>query len=149
MRREGRMEITQHFVTFYSPGTIVAEATTKPIDSWNVKKAMSLARKVKERHGATPYAFQFSTRGREKDELDSRVIKQSGTYFLGGKILTISDIKRQNDPKDRILIENMECNGWKKVVRNDNSWRWTQPLKDEDQVLQYRVRKAREGVPSD
>lgn len=25
-----------HFVTFFSPGTFVAEDTTKPIDSWNL-----------------------------------------------------------------------------------------------------------------
>ena len=52
----------RHFVTFYSPGTIVAETTTREIDSWNVDDAVAMSRFIQERYGARPYGFRFSTR---------------------------------------------------------------------------------------
>jgi len=125
----------KHFVTFFSPGTMVAEQTKKPIDSWDTGKAVEIAKGVKERHGALPYGFQFTTRERNNDELDSRMVERSGMYYLGGNILTLQEIKDRNDHKDRILISNMECNGWDKIVVNDNSWSWTQPLEKTDVVL--------------
>ncbi len=72
----------KHFVTFLSPGTFVHEETTNPIDSWDVEKACNMAHKIVERHASRPFAFQFSTRERKDDELDSRVVKESGRYFL-------------------------------------------------------------------
>lgn len=107
--------IEQHFVTFYSPGTFVAEETRKPIESWDVAQAVAMAGEIQERNGATPYGFQFTTRGRGEHELDSH----------------------QTAPKDAILRSNMRANGWDKVVRNSNSWTWEQPLRDGDVVLEY------------
>lgn len=128
----------KHFVIFFSPGTFVAEHTERPIERWNIDEAMAMARGITERHGATPYAFQFTTRARNESELDSKEIKRSGTYYLGGTILTVEDIKVRNDPRDRILISNMEGNGWSKVVDNRNSWRWIQPLLEGDVVLDFK-----------
>jgi hypothetical protein len=127
----------KHFVTFFSPGTFVAENTIKSIDSWDVTKAVEMARNIKERHGATPYGFQFSTRERKDDELDSRVIERSGIYYLGGRVLTICQLEEMNDPRNDILISNMKFNGWEKVIQNDNSWRWTQCLQEGDIVLEW------------
>ena len=67
--------------------------------------ASSMAKKIKERHGATPFGFRFTTRQRRNDELDSKVVKTSCMYYLGGKVLTLDDIKKRNDPDDRILIK--------------------------------------------
>jgi len=125
----------KHFVIFFSPGTFVAEQSSKPIDSWDIAKAVEMSKDIKERYGATPYGFCFTTRERKDDELDSHEVERSGTYYLGGKILTIEDVKSRNDPKDHILISNMESNGWDKIVVNDNSWRWTQPLEKTDTIL--------------
>jgi len=125
-----------HFVTFYSPGTLVAETTTKPIDAWDVDKAVEMAASIKERYGATPYGFRFSTRERRDDELDSRQVAQSGMYFLGGKIMSLAELERLNDPHDKILISNMRGNKWGHVVINDNSYRSTQPLCDGDVVIE-------------
>ena len=58
----------------------------------------------------------------------------SGVYYLGGRILTLADVKREM-PKETTLISNMECNGYKRVVVNDNSWRTVQHLRDGDTVL--------------
>jgi hypothetical protein len=47
---ERRMKMEKHFVTFLSPGTFMAEDSTKPISSWDIKKAQQMAAKVKERY---------------------------------------------------------------------------------------------------
>lgn len=142
--RKGKTEMKKHFVTFYSPGTFVAEYSEKPIESWNVQKAVKMARKIVERHGATPYGFRFSTRERTEDELDSKVTKTSGMYYLGGKILTLDDVKARKDPKDAILISNMEGNGIKKIIENCNSWKWTDAFHKEDKLLKFEVERVKE-----
>jgi len=127
----------QHFVAFLSPGTFVHVETTKPIASWDVELAKQLARKVKERHGTTPFAFFFSTRARGDADLDSRVVKQSGRYFLGGKVETLAEVEARNDPKEEILRFNMRANKWYRIATNTNSWRVTQPLEADDVVLEW------------
>lgn len=126
-----------HFVTFYNPGTFVAEQTEKPIDSWDVAKAKEMAQDIKERYGALPYGFQFTTRSRAENELDSKVTAKSGLYYLGGKVETLEQVKARATEDDRILVSNMECNSWDRIITNDNSWRWTQPLSHEDVVLDW------------
>lgn len=130
----------QHFVTFYSPGTFVAEETTKPLDAWSVDLAVRMAREIKERHGAVPYGFRFSTRERGPDDLDSHESARGPMYYLGGKVETLEQVKARATEKDRILIRNMEGNGWHRIITNNNSWRWTQPLNDDDVVLDVDLR---------
>jgi hypothetical protein len=131
------MSKSAHFVTFYSPGTFFAESTTKPIQSWDVAAAVKMAHDIKERYGATPYGFQFSTRARDDDQLDSKERARSPFYYLGGRIETIEEIEKRADPKEGILLSNMKTNGWSRVFVNNNSWRWTQPLNDTDVVLEF------------
>ncbi len=129
--------LQQHYVTFYSPGTFVAETSAKPVDSWDVYAAVKMAREVKERHGAVPYGFRFTTRGRGPDDLDAKQTAQSPFYYLSGKVETLAEVKARATPDDRILIGNMEGNGYDRIITNCNSWRWTQPLKDDDVVLEF------------
>lgn len=131
------MTLSKHFVTFYSPGTFVAEQTTREIDSWDIDQAIRIADEISERHRATPYGFKFTTRSRSENELDSEVVSSSSLYYLGGEVLTLQDVTSRNDPEDEILISNMEGNGWNRIIINSNSWKWTQPLKDDDIVLDY------------
>ncbi len=128
----------KHFVTFMSPGSFVAETSELPIDSWDIKKAVEMSSGIKERYGATPYGFYFTTRERKDSELDSKVIKTSGMYYLGGEVFTLAQMKQKNDPDDKTLIGDMECNKWDKIVVNTNSWKWTQPLKENDVILKYK-----------
>jgi hypothetical protein len=128
--------VQQHFVTFYSPGTFVAETTEKPIDAWDVDAAVRMAAKVKERYGATPYGFQFSTRTRGPKDLDSREVKRSPMHYINCKVETLAQIKRRGNPKDRILIENMEGNKWDRVVTSIKGWAWTAPLNKDDVVIE-------------
>ncbi len=125
----------QHFINFYSPGTMVAEVSSKPIDSWNVKLGQKMAKSITERHNAIPYAFRFITRGRKDDELDSVIIDRSPFYYFNVKIETYKQIKARNDPKDRILLSNMKCNKWNRVVTTIKGWKCTLPLGKEDIVL--------------
>lgn len=125
----------KHFVTFYSPGSFVAETTERPIDTWDVPTAQKMAKSIKERHGATPYGFRFTTRGRGKDDLDSKVIATSPMHYLGGKVETLAEVEARNDPRDKILIQNMRGNGYERVVTTTNGYRWTQPLDKGDVVL--------------
>ena len=125
------------FVTFLSPGTFFHEDTTKPIESWDVEQAKEMARNIKERHGATPFAFYFTTRARGDNELDSSQVAKSCTYYLGGKIETLAEVEARNDPKEDILRSNMRCNGWDRIITNTNSWKVTQPLNADDVVLDW------------
>lgn len=131
------MAMQKHYVEFLSPGTLVAESTRKEIDGWDIEQAICMARDVTERHGATPYGFVFITRSRNEDEMDARETARSGTYYLGGKIETLEEVEARDDPKEDILRSNMRINGWHKIVVNTNSWKWTQPLREGDTVLDF------------
>lgn len=133
----GSEKLTKHFVTFYSPGTFFDEETTRPIEGWDVGTAVEMAGSVLKRHGAAPYGFQFSTRERGPDDLDSHVATRSALYYLGGRVETIDDVRARRDPKERILLRNMEGNGWDRIIHNNNSWLTTRPLRDDDIVLDY------------
>jgi hypothetical protein len=125
----------KHFVVFYSPGTFVSEETEKPIDSWDVDRAVAIAKQIRERYDARPYGFRFFTRTRGAKDLDSKVSAKSGLYWLGGVVETLAQVKARATEQDRILVSNMEGNGYKQIVTNTNSWKWTLPLEDGDVVL--------------
>lgn len=125
----------RNFVIFFSPGTFMAEESERPIATWDVPTAVTISRTITERYGAKPYGFCFITRSRTAKELNSRVEKQSPMYYLGGTVLTLQDVESRNDPRDHILLSNMRNNGWDRVIQNDNSLRWTQPLEPTDVVL--------------
>lgn len=133
----------KHFVTFFSPGTFVAETTEKTIASWDVEIAMKMAHDIVERHAATPYGFQFSTRTRGESDLDSKQSAASQFYHLGGRIETLAEVEARNDPKEEILRSNMRCNGYDRIVVNDNSWRSTRPLGKDDVMLDWKPRRKK------
>lgn len=124
-----------HFVTFYSPGTFVAEDSTQPIDSWDVPKAKEMADQIVERHGAVPFGFRFTTRARTDNELDSRVVEAGPMHYLNCRVRTLADLEAEANPDNSTLITNMRTNRWDKVVQTVKGWRWTQPLHDGDVVL--------------
>jgi len=127
----------KHFVNFYSPGTLVSEVSSKPIESWDVAKAMEMAKSIQERYSATPYGFRFETRERGEEDLDSHVSQISPMYFLGGKIETLEEVEVRNDPSESILRSNMRNNGHKRVITNTNSWKVTLPFEDDCVLLDW------------
>ena len=134
--REEMNSMKKHFVVYLSPGTLVSESSEREIDSWDVDKALTMVREIKERHSATPYGFYFITRSRGPEDLDSKITESSHMYFLGGRVMTLEDVKIEM-PKEKILIHNMENNGYHKIIVNDNSWRITLPLNEEDVILPF------------
>lgn len=125
----------KHFVQFFSPGTFMAESTTQPIDSWDIERAQEMAGKITERYNAKPYSFRFITRARSDDELDSKVVKASCTYFINCKVETLAEIEKRNLDDEEILRRNMRMNGWDKVAVQKSGWRFPQPVMDGDVVL--------------
>lgn len=130
--------VIQHFVTFYSPGTFLAETTTKPIKSWNVGAAVRMASTIKERYGATPFGFRFTTRSRGPKDLDSKQVKASHMYYLNGEVFTRAQVEARNDPKEEILRSNMRCNNIERIVQKRKDapgWMWIHELEKDDVVL--------------
>lgn len=127
------MTVTAHFVTFFSPGTFVAETTTEPIDSWNPAAALLRARQIIERHGASPYGFRFTTRTRTDADLDSKVSATSPMYYFGVKIETLAEVQAREP--DSILAQNMRINRIALIVTTTGGYRSAAQLKPEDIVL--------------
>lgn len=125
----------KHFVKFFSPGTFVAETSVRPIDSWDVDKAAKMVAEISERYGAKPYGFCFFTKARKDNELDSKIVARSGMYYINGVVKTLEEIKAENNPNDRILISNMESNGWSRIVTTYTPYKWTQPFEPGDSVV--------------
>ncbi len=125
-----------HFVEFLSPGTFVSETTVKPVDKWDVDAARMAAKDIVERHGAKPYAFRFFTKERGDNDLDSKITSESPKYYLGGKIRTVEEVEADNFPDEKILRSNMRNNGYRRIITSTNGWKWTQPLRDDDVVLE-------------
>ncbi len=132
--------VIKHFVTFFSPGTFVSEETTKPIETWNVEEACAMAREIKERHAAVPYAFRFATRTTCSGELDSKTTETSNIYYLGGKVETLEEITARKDPRDQILIGNMLNNNITKIIVNTNSWVFRGALRETDVILPFEMK---------
>lgn len=125
----------RHFVTFYSPGTFVAEQDTRAIDSWDIEAAQKMAKSTSARYNAKPFGFRFSTRERGPKDLDSKVSKRSPMYFINCKVETLKEIVARNKPDEKTLRSNMEVNGFDRVVVTIKGWKWTQPLGPDDVVL--------------
>ena len=131
-----KYEKQEHFVTFLSPGTLVAESTTKWIKYWDTDEAVEIGSYVVERYGARPYAFYFTTKARTADELDSSEVARSPMYYMGGTIRTLAEVEAEEAENSRksILLQNMQCNKIDRVIVSE--WgNWTQALKKEDVVL--------------
>ena len=132
----------QNFVTFYSPGTFVSECGSQPCESWDIREAVQRAKKVKERYGATPYGFRFESRIVADPVSDGeggtlavqpKTVKESGTHFLGGTLLTLREVEARNQDDERILRSNMRHSPI--VCVNTNSYRSTLPFEEGDILL--------------
>lgn len=125
----------KYFVRFFSPGTLFAEQSEQEIDAWDVEKAQRIAEGITERHSAIPYGFQFVTRMRGPDDLDSHIAERSPMYFINCKVETLAEIEARNDPDEAILLSNMRINGYDRVAVTTKGWKWTQAIGPDDVVL--------------
>ena len=114
----------KNYVTFYSPGTLFSEITRKEIAIWDIQDAVEISKTIKERYGASPYAFRF-----ENEEEKSKM------YYISGKIKTLREIEEENNKENRILISNMRSNGWGKVVYTFTPYKAVHPFDEENDIL--------------
>ena len=131
------MEIKKNFVTFYSPGSFVSETEDREIETWDVEQACDMARTIKARYNAIPYAFQFYTKGRSDAELDSSVIDRSGLYYINCNKLSKEQIADEYGTSS-ILYRNMENNRWEYIARTIIGWKGHYPIENDDVVLDFR-----------
>lgn len=127
---------TRHYVDFRSPGSFVAEESSRPIEALDTRLAVRLARGVVERYHQTPYAFRLRTMleadpvtiDGEVFEVVPKRVALSGEHFIGAEVLSYDQIPV--DAKHEILRGNMKCNGYPLVAQRAGGG-WTQPF-DED-----------------
>lgn len=131
--------IRKHYVTFVSPGTFMPETNTEEVESWDIEAATQRASEILQRYNARPYSFHFTTVENDGTKMNGEQTDRSPNYFLGGKVLTLQDVKDRNDPDDEILISNMENNNMDRVVENHNSFRATLQLRPDDVVLDFEM----------
>lgn len=142
----------QHYVTFFSPGSFVAESSCKPIDAWDPVEAMRLCQGITERYGAKPYGFQFETRivadpvpDGEGGELQvtPKKVAESEIYYIDGRILKFDEVPETDST--RIMRDNMRSNDYPIVVETTRGFRWTQPFKEHDVIVSEQGEVLRRG----
>lgn len=110
---------TRRFVEFMYAGSFTADYSSKEVDHADPAQ-------VSVPKGA--YAFRFYDI-REIVEggvtLKSGRLNQSKTFYPGGSLKTLAEVRLM--PDSRILVSNMECNGWPAVVFN-RFGSWPQPF---------------------
>lgn len=113
--------VTIRYVRFLSPGSFCANEWTAPVDSVD-PQAVTWPENA--------YAFTMHERVDMIDgpETFKGEAKQIGPvyYHPDSKVVTKEDIAAKGDPRDRILLSNMKCNGWPAVI--ESRWgNWPQP----------------------
>lgn len=116
----------RHYIEWLFPGSFFAETSAK--------RVISRIRPPGIPKGA--YGYQFFDRievEAEGETLYGRPKNRSGIYYLGGKVLTLAQVKSL--PGDyKTLISNMECNRWDRVIKLECGA--FQPFNDNDQLVE-------------
>jgi hypothetical protein len=116
--------MTKHYVEFYSPGIFFPETSVKEIKN----------RKEKFRIPKGCYGYMFFDQEEIKSGGETLIGKpknKSGMTFFGKKY-SMEDLKREFKD-NRILISNIECNGYKFAVKTiRGNW---QPVGKKDKVV--------------
>lgn len=134
----------KNYVIFHSPGTFFDEKSSRPIESWDLKKAIKLSKEIDERYGAKPYGFSFVTyreadpvkdkNGNELKVEPKRIAWSPGTVYLGGIVETYDEVMKRNDPEEEILRNNMSGGMWT-IITNTNSYKTVRPFKLDDVIV--------------
>ena len=121
------------YARFLTPGSFVATDEIVEVDSLDPYAAV---------WPRSAYAFRLYEREDivRGDEVFKGEDKPVGPlyYHPDSKIVTREEIVARNDPRDRILLSNMEINGWPSVIFS--RWgNWPQPYRPgEDVILEKR-----------
>lgn len=122
---------TKVYVNFYMPGSFFSEESTLEVSADLRNSPMDVVAL------APRSAFAFSFFDVKETEVDGEILRSrrvnvSGRYYIGGRVMTLEDVRR-DIPNSRILQDNMTSNGWIRVIRCKTNN--IQPLEDDDTVL--------------
>ena len=118
----------KHFITFLYPGTFFPEESTQEVDSWDPEPWRNWQASLTYK----PFCFYFTTRERGEGDLDSHQTAKSGRYYLGGEVVHVDQIPK--DDNNRILISNLSQYEGKVGIRClTGNW---QPFTPEDTLLE-------------
>ncbi len=99
----------KHYVEFLYPGILVSEKSEREIKSRDV--GIRLAKG----------AFAHRIFDRPYTKMEGEILygkdKNYSPWTYYGKEQTLVDVKAENNPKNKTLIGNMECNNIKRIVR--------------------------------
>lgn len=100
----------KHYVERAVAGSFVSDYSSREVEDRDPDKIIL---------GTMEYGFRFYDI--EEVELDGELLrgkpKNHSKWYYQGEEYTLEQVKREL-PGSRILIENMECNGWNTVVKN-------------------------------
>ena len=116
------------YVEYLYPGIIVSEGDSKKIEKRDVELA-------KNEMPNNSFGFKFKERT-EVETTDGEILfgnfkNESGWYYIGEEYSL--DRVRKEKPNQRILISNMECNHWNRMVMTKFGQSF--PLNENDVVL--------------
>ncbi len=124
-------KVTEHYAQFYFPGMIVADTSNKKVESRDPYKVVIPK-------GA--YCFRLFSRdvvidGKKRYEGEN--YDYTGMFYRSDAVVMSLKEVKAHKPEERILISNMEGNGWNRIIFSKFGDRlgWPQPFEDGDTVL--------------
>ena len=126
--------VRRTYVEFVYPGVIVNETSVKEVESRDTSE-------VKVPDGAFGFRFfdvliaKVECAGKTV-ELRSDRLNQSPMHYYGGRIFSREEVARKV-PDNRILLSNMEGNGWDRVIKTRTGN--FQPFEESDVFIEATV----------
>lgn len=122
-------KVTVRYARFLTKGSFFAEEWTELVSSADPNDVVFP-------DGA--YAFTMNERVDvvDGDDVYTGKASQIGPmyYHPDSKVVTFDELMSRNDPRDRILLENMRCNGWSSMIYT-RCGDWPQPYKKESMKI--------------
>lgn len=115
------LKITLYYAKFMMIGALTSEDLVVSVESPDPNH-------VEFPDSAYAFSIHERTDVVDEGEVYRGVNKQIGPlyYHPESKVMTLKEIEERNDPRDRILLENMRCNGWDSMIFS--RWgNWPQP----------------------
>jgi hypothetical protein len=99
---------TKHYITFYFPGVFVSNETVREVSDRDAQ--------ITAPPGAYGYRVHSRTELRQDGETLVGAPRDFGPMTYFGEVLTVAEVEAL--PGDHeVLLSNMRCNGWDRVVR--------------------------------
>lgn len=116
---------TKHYVEFFFPGSFVSESDVRQVQSRDSEP---------DYIPPSCYGYRFFSRTEVQHDGETLIGKNTNyspmTFF--GETYTLAEVEALNDDSLRILLSNMRCNGYARVVKTRRG-NW-QPLNEGDEV---------------